>query len=86
VAGGGGHDGLRLRRGRSNAEQRATTQALMGLREELREVGKYWGRTEGQVHRRPAMAGVVDCGSGGGGHEEERRATLNRDGSRVTSW
>jgi hypothetical protein len=35
VASGGGRDGLRLRRGRRNAEQRATTQASMGLREEL---------------------------------------------------
>jgi hypothetical protein len=86
VAGGGGCDGLRLRRGRRNAQQRATTQASMGLREELRAVGKHWGRMEGQVHRRPAMAGVVDCESGGGGREEERRAALNRDGSHVTWW
>jgi hypothetical protein len=44
------------------------------------------GKHGGKVHRRLAMAGAVDCYSGGGGREEERWAALNRDGSRVTSW
>jgi hypothetical protein len=49
VAGGGGHGGLRLRRGRRNAEQRATAQASLDPREEFRTVGRHRGRTEGQV-------------------------------------
>jgi hypothetical protein len=70
VAGGGVRGGLRLRRGRHNAEQRATTQASMGPREELRAVGKHRGVMERQVHRRPTMAGAVErrrLGARGGG-------------------
>jgi hypothetical protein len=51
VVGGGGRGGLRLRRGRRNAGQRATAQASTDPRGEFRTVGKHWGKAEVKVHR-----------------------------------
>jgi hypothetical protein len=44
------------------------------------------GKYIGEVHRRPAMAGAVSYGSGGGGCDAERWVALNMDGSHATSW
>jgi hypothetical protein len=74
--------GLLLRRGRSNAGQRVATQASTGAREELRTVGMH-GKKEGQVHRRPAMAGSVERQERRWLGARARGAALNRARARL---
>jgi hypothetical protein len=58
--GGGGRNGLAPTTASIGLGQQAARAGPKASREGAQTVGTHWRRTEGRVHRRPAMAGAVE--------------------------